>query len=203
MYHILKERSFRQYLQTNDQRPYGCCECNKMTVSALQSRWNSVCFVLLANTCLVIAAVHQNWASDERLVALFSQSLEISVKSAPLLLLPFCQPVIKPETVLTHLSRQLEKFVLVLYWGKRNQHRPWLPVVWWELSTTDYLHVTRNWRFERRTRQFRVQSNRILTRPKRYVACAWAVHLVVYKSDRSKWPSLTQLPQCLQSKLWS
>jgi hypothetical protein len=36
------------------------CECNqKMTIGVLCSKWNSVCFVLLANTCLVVAAVHQ------------------------------------------------------------------------------------------------------------------------------------------------
>jgi len=29
-----------------------------MTIGVLCSRWNSVCFVFLADTCLVVAAVH-------------------------------------------------------------------------------------------------------------------------------------------------
>ncbi len=42
-------------------------------------------------------------ASEKGLVAFSFQSLEFSVESALPLLLQFCQPVIKPKTVLTQL----------------------------------------------------------------------------------------------------
>ena len=81
----------------------------------LCSKWDSVCFVLLANTWLVVVAIHQYRASKEGLVALSFQSLEVSAESVPLLLLSFCQPVLKPKTALTQLFRQLQKFVLDFY----------------------------------------------------------------------------------------
>ena len=75
-----------------------------MAIDVLCSKWNSVCFVLLANTCLVVAALHQYW---EGLVVLSFQRLEVSVvESAPLLLLEFCQPVIQPYvTCRNHMHR--------------------------------------------------------------------------------------------------
>ncbi len=93
MYHILKERSSVHYKARG-------------TVSAV-SFWQT--------HALSLRQYILTEPLKKRLVALFFQSLEIVVKNAPLLLLPFCQPVIKPKTVLTHLFRQLEKFVLVLY----------------------------------------------------------------------------------------
>ena len=74
----------------------------------LCSKWDSVCFVRLAKTCHVVAAVHQYQESEEGLVALSFQDLEVGDESARLLLLRFCQPVIQPETVLTQLFGRLQ-----------------------------------------------------------------------------------------------
>ncbi len=47
----------------------------------LCSKWDSACFVLLANTCLVVVEVHQSWASEEGLVALSVQRWGVSIVS--------------------------------------------------------------------------------------------------------------------------
>ena len=81
----------------------------KLAIDVLCSRWNSVCFGLLAHTCLVVAAVHQYWASEacSPSKTISFQSLEVSVvESAPLLLLELCQPVIQPYvTCKSHMHR--------------------------------------------------------------------------------------------------
>ncbi len=95
------------------------------TIGILCSKWNSVCFVLLADrtgsqkdnadTCFGVAAVHQYWAFEEGLAALSLQGLEVSIEIVPLLLFRFCQPVIQPKTVLTQLFGRLQKLVLFFY----------------------------------------------------------------------------------------
>ena len=72
------------------------------------SKWDSVCFVRLANTCQAVAAVHEYQASEEGLVALSFQDSKVSDESACVLLVQFCQPVIQPETVLTQLFGHLQ-----------------------------------------------------------------------------------------------
>ena len=55
--------------------------------------------LLLANTCLVIAAVQQYQNLQQGLNSKF----KVSAASAPLLLMQFCQPVIKPKTLFMQL----------------------------------------------------------------------------------------------------
>ena len=80
----------------------------EMTIDVLCRKWNSVCFVLVANTCicLVVAAVHQHRTSEEGLVALSFQSLEVAAANTPPVLLESCQPFIQPyATCKFHMRR--------------------------------------------------------------------------------------------------
>lgn len=79
-------------------------------------------------------AVCWSWASEEGLVAFCFQDLEVGVEGTPLLLLQFCQPIIKHKTASMQLIGHLQKLVFILYRGKVSKQRCWLPGVWWETA---------------------------------------------------------------------
>ncbi len=67
-------------------------------VSAL-SFWQTHVHALLMQRDIILGLWGKNLSRT--FVALSFQSLEVSVKNAPLFLLQFCQPVIKPKSILT------------------------------------------------------------------------------------------------------